>query len=76
MCWFDLLKNMWGFLATSHASLTANDNLENEPYFCLDLLANLEDLLRPIDPISTILGFFDMFSPSLYCIPLGALDNC
>ena len=40
---------MWGFLATSYAPITANENLENKPYFCLGLLANLADILRPFD---------------------------
>ena len=67
---------MWGLLATLHAPITANENLSNKPYFCLGLLANLEDLLRPVDARSIILGIFDPFSPSRYVIPLGMLDDC
>ena len=54
---------MWGLLATSHATMTAIENLANKPYFCLDLLANFEDLLRPVDSRSIILGIFDTFLP-------------
>ena len=70
---------MWGFLATSHAPIAANENLENKSYFYLFLLANLTDLLRTVDARSIILGIFDPFSPlsaSPYGIPLGALDDC
>ena len=51
---------MWGVLDTSHAPTTANYNLGNKPYFCLDLLANLEDLLRPVDARSIILGILNL----------------
>ena len=63
MCWFALVRDRWGFLATSYDKITANENLENKPYFFQDLLANLEDLLRPGDAISIILVFFLSFSP-------------
>ena len=79
MCWFDLVRNILGFLDTSHAPITANYNLANKPYFCLGLSANLADLLRPVDAISTILENFDPFyplSPSRYGIPMVALDDC
>ena len=75
MCWFCIVRNMWGSLATSHAPITANDNLENKKYFCQGLLSNFADLLRPVDSISIILGIFDPFYPSQYGIPLGTLDN-
>ena len=76
MCWFDLVRNMWGFLSTSHAPNNANENLSNKPYFCLGLLANLADILRPVYFRLIILGFFDPFLPSLYGIPLDKLDDC
>ena len=76
MCWFDIIRKMWGFLATSHAPITANESLENIPYSCLGLLANPEDLLIPVDYRPIILGIFDPFSPSRDGIPLGALDDC
>ena len=67
---------MWGILATSHAPINANGNLANKPYFCLGLLANLEDLLRPVDDRLIILGIFDPFSTSQDSIPLEELDDC
>ena len=66
---------MWGFLFTPHAPITDNESLANKPYFCLGLLANLEDILSPVDAISTILGIFDPFSPSQDDIPLGTLGD-
>ena len=54
---------MWRFLATSHAPITANDNLDNKPYFCSVLLANLEDIIRSGDDRLIILGIFDPFDP-------------
>ena len=70
MCRFTLVSKTWGFLATSHAPITTNENLQNKPYFCLVLLANLADLLIPVDARSIILGIFDPFSPLRYGIPL------
>ena len=49
ICWFFLVINMWGVLSTSPATNIDDENLENKPYFCFDLLANLEDILRPVD---------------------------
>ena len=49
MFWFAQIRNMWGILDTSHATITDNDNLENKPYFCFVLLANLADILIPVD---------------------------
>ena len=66
---------MWGFLATSHYPITDNENLANKPFVCLGLLANLTDLLRPVDDISIILGIFDTFPSSQDGIPLGVLDD-
>ena len=66
MCWFDIVRNMWMFLATAHAPTTANENLENKPYFCLGLLANLADLLRPVNTISIVLVIFLPFLPYLH----------
>ena len=63
MGWFPLVRNMWGFLATSHAPITTNDSLANKPYFCLGLLANLEYLLRLVDARSIILGNLYTFFP-------------
>ena len=68
--------NMWRFLATSHDPITANDNLENIPYICLVLLANLADLLRPVDAGSIILDIFDPLSPLRYGIPMVELGDC
>ena len=75
MCWFDLGIKMWGFLATSHAPITDNDNLSNKPYFCLGLLDNLADILIPFDARYIILGIFDPFSTSRYGILLVTLDD-
>ena len=66
---------MWGFLATSHAPITDNENSENKPYFCLGLLSNLADILRPVDAILIVLGLVYPFSPSRDGISLGALDE-
>ena len=52
---------MWGFLATSYDSITSDDNSANKPYFCLSLLANLADILRPVDARLIVLGIFDPF---------------
>ena len=71
-----MVRNMWGFLATSHDPITDNENLENIPYICLVLLANLVDLLIPVDAGSIILGIFDPLSPSRYGIPLVELGDC
>ena len=40
---------MWGFLGTSHTPIDTNNDLANKPYFCLVLLANLADTMRPVD---------------------------
>ena len=74
--WFDIVINMLGFLATSHAPITGNCNLSNKPYIFLGLLENLSDLLIPVYYRSIILGIFDTFYPSQYGIPLGVLDDC
>ena len=63
MCWFDLVRKMCGFLATSHDTIATNENLVNKPYFCLGLLSNIADLLRPVDSGLTILGIFYPFIP-------------
>ena len=63
ICWFALVRNMLGLLSTSHDPITANHNLANKPSF-LVLLSNLEDILRPVDDRSIILGIFDPFSAS------------
>ena len=79
LCLFTLVRNMWGFLATSHAPITSNENLSNKPYFYLGLLANLADLLIPVDAKSIVSGIFYPFtplSPSRYGIPLGVLYYC
>ena len=76
MCWFALVRKMWGFLITSHVPINDNENLATKPYFCLVSLANLSDLLRPVGAKSIILGIFVSFSPSLDGIPLGAVGNC
>ena len=70
---------MLGLLATSHAPTTTNDNLSNNPYFCLGLLSNLADILIPVDSTSITLGIIYPFYPSStsqYGIPLSALDDC
>ena len=66
---------MWVFLDTSHAPITANDNLANKQIYCLCLLDNLSDLLIQVDAILTILGIFDPLSPSIYGIPIDVLDD-
>ena len=52
MCWFDIVRNIWGFLATSNASITANDNLSNKQFS--GLLVNLADIIRTVGAISII----------------------
>ena len=67
-----------GGLSTSRAPITSNESLENKQYFCLDLLAKREYILRPVDARSIILVIFDPFytlSTFLSGIPLGALDD-
>ena len=76
ICWFVTVRRMWWLLATSHAPITANENLANKQCFCLGLVANTEDLLRPVYARVIILGIFDPFCPSWYVIPLGELDGC
>ena len=66
---------MWGGLATSHDLTTDNDNLSNKPYSCLGLLANLEDLLIPVDSGLIISRIFDPLYPSRDGIPLGGLGG-
>ena len=61
MGWFALVRKIWGFLATSQATTTDNENLSNKLYIFLGLLANLSDLLITVDAGSTILGIFDPF---------------
>ena len=63
ICWFYRVRNMWGFLAASHAPIAANENLENKPYFYLSLLANLADILIPVDAILIGLGVLIPFIP-------------
>ena len=63
VCWFDLVRNMWGFLATYHASSTDIENLANKPSFCLVLLAKLVDLLIKVYTIPIILGILIPFTP-------------
>ena len=76
MCSFALVRKIWGGLATSHAPITAYGHLENKSYILLVLLANLADLLRPVDSISIILVVFDIFSSSRDGIPLVMLVDC
>ena len=76
MCWFDIVRNMWVSLATSHAPITTYENLSNKPFFCLGLLANLVDLLGPVDAILIVLGVFILFLPRDTAYLLGMLDDC
>ena len=79
ICFFAVVTNMWKFLATPHAPISTNENLSVKPYFCLGLLANLEDTLIPVHYRSIILDIFDNFSSlyiSQYGTPPGALDDC
>ena len=71
-----LVRNMWGFLSTSHSTTTDNQNLANKPYFYLVLLSTPADILRPVDNRSVILGLVDPFSPSWDGIPLSTLGYC
>ena len=63
MCWFSIFIRMWVFLSTSHATITAKENLANKSYFYLGLLSNLVDLLRQCDARSIILDIFDPSPP-------------
>ena len=79
---FDVVINTWGFLDTSHDPTTDNESLANKTYFCLGLLANLEDLLIPVDARSIILGILDPVlyseyhsSTLRYVIQMSALDD-
>ena len=76
MCRLSLIRNMRGFLSTSHATIITNENLSNKPHLCMGLLYKLLDLLRPVDTRSIILGIFDPFYPSRDGIPLGTLGDC
>ena len=76
ICWFYQVRKIWGFLSTSHAPITDNENVENKPYFCSNLLSNLADLVKLIDARPIILGIFDPFYLSRYGIPLDDLDYC
>ena len=64
------------FLSTPYAPTNDNESLENKPYFCLGLLSNLADLVRPVEVISIIFGVFDAFSTSQDETPLRVLDDC
>ena len=66
MCWFAVVVNIWGFLATSHFPTTANYSLANKPYFCLGLLANLADLLSPVGSIPSIFRVLSIISLIIY----------
>ena len=66
MCWFDLVIKCWGFLATSHDPINANDSSENKIIFCLGLLANFVGLLRPVGAGSIVLGILSLFSLMRY----------
>ena len=63
------------FLATQQAPITDNDNLENKPYLCFGLLANLEDILRPVGARLIIFGIFGPFYRSQDGIPKCVLDD-
>ena len=66
---------MLGFLATSYAPITDNDILTDKQYFCLGLLSNLADLLRPVDSISILLVLFGPFSHSQDGVPMGTMRD-
>ena len=74
--WFGIVRNMWGFLATSHSPITSNESSPIKAYLFWVLLANLAYLLRPVDSRLVILGIFDAFFISREVSPLGALDDC
>ena len=38
MCWFVLVRKMWGFLANSHATVTDNYNLSNKQYIYFEFI--------------------------------------
>ena len=61
MCWFDLVINMWGLLATSHATTNDNENLANKQHFCLGLFTNLTDLLISVDSRLIVLCILILF---------------
>ena len=67
---------MWGFLSTSHYTITANENLSNKPYFFGSLSAKLADHLILDDDRSIILCIFDRLYLLRYGIPLGNPDDC
>ena len=48
------------FKATSHAQITANENLRKYLYFYLGLLAKVGDTPRPVDARSIIFEIFDI----------------
>ena len=75
MCWFALVRNIYGCLTTLHAPISDSDNIVNRPkarlYDC-HLTANLDNRERPVVTRLTILLIWDLF---LYldfdaCIPL------
>ena len=75
MFWFAQIRNMWGILDTSHATITDNDNLENKPYFCFVLLANLADILIPVDSRQITSGILITFIPYLSLQMSSHLDR-
>ena len=83
MCWFAIVRNNWEFLSNSHSPSSTNDNLANNPYFSLDLLANMADLLRPVYARLIILVIFHLvmyfqnpLSTSQDGITMRSLDGC
>ena len=63
MCWFSLVRNIWGFLAAHMLQLLLMRISWNKPYFFLCLLANLAYILRPVDTRLVILGIFTIVIP-------------
>ena len=73
---------MWGYLANSHAQITASENIANSPYIFLVLFANLAYRWIPVDAkpmiliiLDLVLYFEDPLSPSWYGIPPGTLNQ-
>ena len=75
MCWFDLVRNMWGFLATPHSPITANENLWNKPYFPWFISQPCIYLDNSLFQIDHLRHFWSVY-PSRDGIPLGTLDDC
>ena len=72
MCWFVLVSNIWGCLATLYYPITASENIANNPYICLGLFYNLSDRWTLVYSKSIILGIWGpVFVPLILLLSLA-----